>query len=95
MTCFTLLNLLCVIMHMTLLFMFVTLFERSYNKIGTCLITGYGVVTKGHKHESIWANIGKSKIWGSEKQKLLGILIDQNLRFDEYICHSAKKLAEN
>ena len=35
----------------------------------------------GHKHELFWANIGRSKIWESEKQKPLGIVIDWNLRF--------------
>ena len=35
----------------------------------------------GHKHELFWTNIGRSKIWESEKQKLLGIVIDWNLRF--------------
>ena len=37
---------------------------------------------------------GKNKICESEKQKLLGILIDQSVRFDEYILQMAKKLAE-
>ena len=39
----------------------------------------------GHKHELLWANTGRSKIWESENQNLLGIGLDQNLRFDEYI----------
>ena len=45
----------------------------------------------GHKHELLWANIGRSKIWESEKQKLLGIVIDRNLRFDEYFLPQCKK----
>ena len=44
-----------------------------------------------HKHELSWANIRRSKIWESEKQKLLGIVIDRNLRFDEYILSQWKK----
>ena len=40
-------------------------------------------------------NIRRSKIWESEKQKLLGILRDWNLCFDEYVCRIAKKLPEN
>ena len=47
-----------------------------------------------HKHELLWASIGRSKIWESEKQKFLGIVIDRNLRFGEYILSQCKKLAE-
>ena len=39
----------------------------------------------GHKHELLWENIGRSKIWESENQNLLGIGLNRNLRFDEYI----------
>ena len=44
------------------------------------------------KRELLWANIGRSKNWESEKQKLLGIVIDRNLRFDEYILSRCKKV---
>ena len=36
----------------------------------------------GHKHKSIWAKIGDARIWGSNKQKLLGVHIDKTLSFD-------------
>ena len=49
------------------------------------------LLISGPKHELLWENIGRSKIWESEKQKLLGILIDWNLRFDEYILSQCKK----
>ena len=39
----------------------------------------------------IWANIGQTKIRESRKQKLLGIIIDRNLRFDEYVLNKWKK----
>ena len=45
----------------------------------------------GNKHELLWANIGSSKMWESEKEKLLGIVIDRNLHFDEYILSQCKK----
>ena len=46
-----------------------------------------------HKHELFWVNIGRSEIWESETQKLLGIIvIDRNLRFDEYILWQCKKV---
>ena len=44
----------------------------------------------GHKHELLWLKTGRSKIWESEKQNLLGIVIDQNLRFNEYILSQCK-----
>ena len=53
------------------------------------------LLISGHKHELLWANISRSKIWGSEKQKLLGIVKDWNLHFDEYILSQCKKLAES
>ena len=41
--------------------------------------------------QCLWANIERGKIWESEKQKLLGIVIDRNLCFDEYILSQRKK----
>ena len=49
------------------------------------------LLISGHKHELLLANIGRSKIWESEKQKLLRIVIDRNLRFDKYILSQCKK----
>ena len=45
----------------------------------------------GHKHEMIWANIGQTKIWENRKQKLLGIIINRNLRFDEYVLNQCER----
>ena len=45
----------------------------------------------GFKYENIWANIGKTKIWESKKQKLLGAEIDRTLSFDEYNASLCKK----
>ena len=45
----------------------------------------------GNKHEVMFTKIGHSKIWESCSQKLLGIIIDQNLKFDEYILTQCKK----
>ena len=53
------------------------------------------LLVSGHKHETIWAKIGETKIWESNKQKLLGVVIDRNLNFDEYILDYIKKLVEN
>ena len=49
-----------------------------------------------YKNENIWVRIGELKIWESSKQKLLGVLIDINLSFIQYVSSlSVKKLAEN
>ena len=48
----------------------------------------------GFKHENVWAKIGKTKIWETKKQKLLGVETDRTLSFDEYIaslCRNAGK----
>ena len=49
------------------------------------------LLVSGHKHETVWAKIGKRKILESNKQKLLGVIIDRNLNFDEYVFDLYKK----
>ena len=44
-----------------------------------------------HKNENVWAKIRETKIWGSNKQKLVGAVIDRNLNFDEYVFDLCKK----
>ena len=44
----------------------------------------------GQRHETVWAKIGEMKIWESNKQKLLGEVIDRNLNFDEYVFDLCK-----
>ena len=43
------------------------------------------LLVSGYKHENVWAQIGDEKIWESNKQKLLGLQIDRNLHFNEYM----------
>ena len=45
----------------------------------------------GQKHETVWVKIGETKIWESNKEKLLGVVIDINLNFDEYVFDLSKK----
>ena len=45
----------------------------------------------GYKNETVWAKIGEMKIWGSNKQKLLGVAIFRNLNFDVYVFDLCKK----
>ena len=44
-----------------------------------------------HKYETLFVNVGETKIWESKQQKLLGILIDRDLKFDEYVLLQCKK----
>ena len=45
----------------------------------------------GNKHEHMWAKIGDDQIWESRTVKLLGIKIDNEQKFDEYISNVCKK----
>ena len=45
----------------------------------------------GHKHESYYANVGKSKIWEKHRQKLLGTTIDRDLNFNYHISNLCTK----
>ena len=49
------------------------------------------LLISGGKDELLWAKIVGSKTWENEQQKLLGIVIHRNLRFDEYILPKCKK----
>ena len=49
----------------------------------------------GYKHEMMFANTGQSRIWESEKQKLLGVNIKKHLKFEEHIVKQCKKTGQN
>ena len=46
-----------------------------------------------YKDELMFANIGQSRIWESEKQKLLGATIDKHLKFEDHTVKQCKKAA--
>ena len=48
-------------------------------------------LVSGFKYKNVWAKIGKTKIWESKKQKLLGVEIDRTLSFDEHIASLCRK----
>ena len=50
------------------------------------------LLVSGCKNENFWANIENEKIWESNKQKLLGLDIDSNLSFNEYVSSLYRKL---
>ena len=45
----------------------------------------------GNKHEHMWAKIGDDQIWEARTVKLLGVTIDNEVKFDEYISNVCKK----
>ena len=63
-------------------------FESNYMKLNQ---DKCHFLLSGHKHKVMFAKIGHSKIWENCTQKLLGIIIDRNLKFDEYILTQCKK----
>ena len=44
-----------------------------------------------YKNKTVWANIGREKIWEGKKQKLLDLAIDKNLNFNEYVSSLSRK----
>ena len=53
------------------------------------------LLVSGSKYEIVWAQIGDEIIWESNKQKLLGLQIDRNLNFNEYVSLLCKKAGKN
>ena len=49
------------------------------------------LLVSSYKHENVWAQIGDQIIWESNKQKLLGLQIDRNLNFNEYVSSLCEK----
>ena len=42
----------------------------------------------------MFANIEQSRIWESEKQKLLGVTFDKHLKFEEHMVKQCKKAGQ-
>ena len=49
------------------------------------------LLVAGHRCETLWANIGETRIWESKNEKLLGLTIDRNLNFDDHVFTLCKK----
>ena len=54
----------------------------------------YSLLVSGYKHENICAITGEVKIWESLKQKLLGVVIDRDLSFNEYVSSLSLSLCK-
>ena len=42
-------------------------------------------IVAGNKHEHLWVNVGDCKIWETASEKILGLTIDCNLKFEEHV----------
>ena len=67
-------------------------FENNYTKPNTdkCRL-----IVSGYKHEQVWANIGKDLIWESDDVKLLGVIIDRDLKLDKHVLKLCSKGKQN
>ena len=57
-------------------------FQNNYMKMNS---DKRHLLLVGHKFEQIWAKIGIDLIWESNSVKLLGLTIDNHLKFDKHI----------
>ena len=63
-------------------------FENNYMKLNT---DKCHLIVSGYKHEQMWAKIGNDKIWESSDVKLLGVTIDNELKFDKHVSKICSK----
>ena len=63
-------------------------FNKNYMKLNTekCKF-----LISGNKFEECWIKVGESQIWESKNVKLLGVTIDNKLRFEKHIENLCKK----
>ena len=55
----------------------------------------FHLLVAGHRYETLWPNIGETRVWKSKNEKLLGLTIGRNLNLMIRNLLCAKKLAEN
>ena len=46
-----------------------------------------------HGYETLWSNIGEARLWESKNEKLLGLVINRNLNFDDHVFILCRKAA--
>ena len=63
-------------------------FEANYMKLNA---DKCHLLVAGHKYECVCAKIGNETIWESNAEKLLGITIDRNLKFELHVTSICKK----
>ena len=63
-------------------------FEWNYMKLNE---DKCHLIVAGNKHQHMWANVGSAKIRESHREKLLGIHIDRDLKFNYHISNLCVK----
>ena len=67
-------------------------FESNYMKLNE---DKCHILLSEYKYEMMFAKSGRSRNWESETQKLLGVTIDKDLKFSEYLVKQCKKAGQN
>ena len=49
------------------------------------------LLISGNKNEQMWAKLDRDIVWGSNDVKLLGITLDNNLKFDKHVSNICSK----
>ena len=65
-------------------------FEENYMQFNS---TKCHVLFMGNTPEYLWVKVGNSQIWESQQEKLLGVIIDKNLNFNEHLLVICKKVS--
>jgi len=63
-------------------------FESNFMKLNT---DKCHLLVSGHKHEEMWIRVGQDKIWEDKSVKLLGVTIDNSLKFDQHVTDICSK----
>ena len=66
----------------------VTWFEMNYIKLNT---DKCHLLISGNKNEQMWAKLDRDIVWESSDVKLLGITLDNNLKFNEHVSNNCSK----
>ena len=64
-------------------------FEANYMKLNQEKCNFFPA---GNTPEHIWVKVGDEKIWESQLEKLLGIMVDKNLNFESHLKKLCKKV---
>ena len=59
-------------------------FQNNYMKLNT---DKCHLLVAGHKSEHTWVRVGPDKIWEDHSVKLLGVSIDNELKFDKHVLN--------
>ena len=63
-------------------------FQNNYMKLN---IDKFHLLVAGHKFEHTWVRADTDEIWEDHSVKLLGVSIDNELKFDKHVLNIIKK----